>query len=164
MGVLTGATTVKTSEEEVVWSEDPAVEVPAHLRGCGWVPLSECRDRPGADVLRIRSLTPAERTRSRDLWARSGEASMNAYIASAAVIQHNRQKNARVRAFVEVLEQREVVMLDLLAARILCLTRGVDPAETYERARSTLRVEPAAEEESTAEEGATDADSKSDGG
>ncbi len=142
MSVLQGATTVKASEEDVVWSEDPDVVVPAELQGCGWIPADACKDRPGADTLRIRGLTAAERSRSRDVWARQGEASMNHFVARAGTVRWNKEKKAeKVAARVDELAQREAVALDLLAHRILLITRGVDPADGYAFCRQSLGYE-----------------------
>lgn len=164
MGTLKGGATLRLTEEDVVYSEDPDVTVPPHLAGCGWVPQGECQDRVGADVLRIRAMTDAEKTRARDLWARSGEASMNAFTVKCIVIRVNRwdvkKHPEKVAAWIAAATQQQPIMTDLLARRGDAITMGTDPAAGYPFARRTLGYpEPEAKEVGPDEGG----ESKSDG-
>lgn len=161
-------------EEDLVWSEDPKVDVPAHLKGCGWVPLEECTDKPGAEVLRVRRIRPGERTTGRDLWARKGEAAMHVYTARCMVIAVNRNKApAKIAAHLDHLELSDVIKIDLLAKRGFLRARGVDPSEGYAVCREALGyppLEPVEEEGAEAEggegaeEGTLDGDPKSERG
>lgn len=142
MSVLRGGPTLRDTEEDLVFSEDADVEVPAHLAGCGWVPAGECKASAGADVVRVRAATSSEKTASRDRWSRGGEASKNAFLVSRCLLRHNRATAKKspdaLGAFVAALEQQNPVALDLLARRIEDLTMGVDPAEGYAFARRVL--------------------------
>lgn len=146
MGFLTGEPTLVASEDEWVYTGDERVVAPPHLAGCGWIPRSEAQAKPGAHVLRVRTLTDTETTTYRDRWARLGEAARNHYAVTVGVIGWGRftlkDHPAEVRARVAALAQREAMALDLLGRRIIAASRGEDPAAEYAFARQVLGFVP----------------------
>lgn len=152
MAIIQGDLTLKTTELLVVYSEDPSVEVPEHLIGCGWVPAAECRLKRGADQLLIRSLSPeGEWPRYRDILRSEGEGSAEAYLTATGTLKaNNSKKKSEARLFV----QRLSLAIDhgnskgaskahhLLAMRIIGLTKAVPVESTYTYARIALGYEP----------------------
>lgn len=152
MAIIQGDLTLKTTELLVVYSEDPSVEVPERLKGCGWVPASECRLKKGADQLLIRSLSPeGEWPRYRDLLRSEGEGTAELYLTTTGTLKANgSKKKSEARLFV----QRLSLAIDngnakgaskahhLLAMRIMGLTKAVPVESTYTYARIALGYEP----------------------
>lgn len=157
MGILKGGSTLRLTEEDLVYSEDPDVTVPPELAGCGWVPREQCQVRPGADELRTRALTDAEKTAARDRYGRAGEATMNLFTAQRGVIRVGKAdvKKApdKVAGYVAALAQQDPTALDLLARRIDAVTMGRDPADGYALARGLLGYPPFVAQEVRPDEG-----------
>lgn len=168
MPILKGGVTIETGRCRLVYSEDPAVTVPAHLEGCGWVPHSEAQTvGPDADIVTAQALSPAHLARYRDLYraAGVGTATLEALRLGVAEAVYQDEKGRRVTvrgkgaaAYVEALSQQAVVPAELLAEVIHRLSRGEEVASAYPFARRILGVdesEPEPTEEDAPADGAT---------
>lgn len=149
-----GPTKVDGSEEDLVYTEDPDVEVPAALEGCGWVLESECRAKKGADKVRTRILAPSE-VRLHQGVVRDGGAWVGyAYALERAVLSVNGSKKSSVKAaFLDSLmlangadaegPQGRVgaTAYELLALRVLARTNSKPISLYHKTARAKLGVD-----------------------
>lgn len=152
MGIfLEGALKTEETELTVVWSEDPAVEVPAELVGCGWVPADKCRLKRGADRVVIRALGPHEWARYRDKKGADGDGTAMLFITETGTVRVNdAKKRSATRTWVQALSmvveggqnaKGAAHAHDLLGMRIIGLSRGVPVENTYRYARIILGYE-----------------------
>lgn len=138
MAVLKGEVTIIASEEDVVYSEDPDVTPDEKRRGCGWISVSDAQVRGGADVVRIRALTPGERGKFRGIYGTDGRGEGNRFAALRAVLSVNKKKGAAAQKWVDALAQQNALALDLLGARINQLSMGRPMEIVYADARQLL--------------------------
>ncbi len=154
MSILRGAPKTKQSEIDLVYTEDPDVTAPVHLRGCGWVPVAECTTQAGADVVTVRPLTADERTRHRDIGSspRGGIASRHRYALQAGIVRvGKRRKTTEIAEWQDALAREDWRAHDLLGLAIEQMTAGLDIAGVYPDARRLLGAEePASEAEAQA--------------
>lgn len=140
MAILKGEITVIASEEDVVYSEDPDVTPEAHRRGCGWIPVADAACAPGADVVRIRALSPGERSKFRGIYQAERRGAANHWACLRAVVKVGKRKGEKVAEWVNALAQQDATALDLLADRINQLSMGQPMESLYREARSFLGV------------------------
>ena len=152
MGVLKGDLLIKATHIDVVYSEDPDVKVPEELTGCGWVDAEKCDVKRGADVVTIRALSPSEWAKYRDTAAAEGRGSALLYVTRTGVLRVNRsKKSSEARAWVDRLSMAvndgnipgAAEAHDLLAMRVIGLTRAVPVENTFKAARVLLGYEEA---------------------
>lgn len=147
MAILDGELTHKMTELWVCYSEDPKVEVPAELAGCGWVPVEKCVTRAGADKVCIRSLSPSEWARYRDEVRKFGDGTAMLYATTTGAFRHSgMKKRSEVRDWVHKLstvsgDKAVANAHDLLGLRIIGLTRALPTESAYEYARLVLGYE-----------------------
>lgn len=146
MAIIEGNLTLKSSQLWVVYSEDPSVECPPELKGCGWVPAEDCRLKPGATKLFIRSLSPNEWARYRDEH-KLGEGTAMLYATTTGTLRVGEsKKKSDATSLVMLLSvatddpKRKGLASahDLLGLRIIGLTRMVPVEKTYKYARIVL--------------------------
>ena len=178
MAVLEGELERKDTELTVVFSEDPAVSVPAggsagvpDLRKCGWVPADQCTLRRGATQVQIRALSPGEWAKYKDIRDAEGRGSAYLYACRTGVVKVNSAKRAsESRAWVDRLSMvtntekspHAADAFDLLALRVIGLTRAIPVESTYEAGRVILGLE--AELAGGDEEGEADGEAKAEDG
>lgn len=141
MAILKGEITIIASEEDVVYSEDPDVTPEAHRRGCGWIPVAEASVGVGADVVRIRALTPGERSKFRGVCQVETPASGNHWAALRGVVRVGKWKGEKAAEWVNALAQQDWLALDLLANRVNWLSMGRSMESLYVEARATLQYQ-----------------------
>lgn len=151
MGILKGGAQIKTGQVRVVYSEDPDVVVPARLAGCGWVPETAAESvKPGADVVTVQALSPAQLARYRDVHRShgSGTAMRDTLLmgVAEAVFRDEAGKRVTVRgkgtaAYVDALVQQAVIVAELLSEVVHRLSRGEGVEAGYPFARVVLGAE-----------------------
>lgn len=141
MAILKGEITIIESEEDVVYSEDPDVTPAANRLGCGWILASDAQVNKGADVVKIKALTPANRGKYRGVLAQMGSGEANRFAAHRGVLKINGKGGAAVTKWVDALAQQNAMALDLLGDRINQLAMGQPMEALYAKARSCLGVE-----------------------
>lgn len=141
MAILKGEITIIASEEDVVYSEDSDVTPQANRLGCGWIPVDEAQVRAGADVVRIKALTPGERGKYRGILGQLGSGEANRFAAHRGTLKVNRKGGAAVTKWVDALAQQNAMALDLLGDRINQLSMGQPMEALYAKARAYLGVE-----------------------
>ena len=141
MAIIKGATTLKTSEEEVVYSEDSDVTPDASHRGCGWIPLANAKVQKGADIVEIKALPPGEASKHTDLEERHGARTAAHYAAARGTQKVNGARGQKVIAWVDCLAQQNGDALERLGKRIMCLTRGRGAEALYAETRRELGFE-----------------------
>lgn len=162
MGLLQGHAKVSLSEKDLAYSEDPDVKVPDDLVGCGWVETDRCQISKGADVVRIRILTPSEERERVDIAQTAPEKALH-YALSAAVLAHNGDKKKSANAaWLDALylsnggtsgnNRPGSTAWRLLAYRILTETNGKPLADYHAMCRALLGYE---QPEEVADDGAT---------
>lgn len=151
MGILKGGVQIKTGQVRVVYSEDPDVSLPPKLAGCGWVPEAEAESvKPGADIVTVQALSPAQLARYRDVHRShgSGTAMRDALLmgVTEAVFRDESGKRVTVRGkgtatYVDALVQQAVVVAELLSEVVHRLSRGEGIEAGYPLARLLLDAE-----------------------
>lgn len=157
MAVLQGDVELIDTQEEVVYSEDPCVDCGGKW---GFLKKSEAtRVDAGADVLLIRSLLPGQLRKARDAIGMQGWATSSRTTCTLGVKRANKRKDDDKEKWLDWVEQRNAMYIDLLAKRIQYISNGQPLAAYHEEARRLLGYPlPGSDED---EEGGDDAASKS---
>lgn len=159
MALIEGNLTLQSQQLWVVYSEDPSVECPPELEGCGWVPAERCRIKSGATKVFIRSLSPNEWARYRDEH-RLGEGTAMLYATTTGTLrvgESKRKSDATMLVHLLSVATKDAgrpgleFAHDLLGMRIIGLTRMVPVANTYKYARLLLGYEDPEQVPSSAE-------------
>ncbi len=135
-GIPVGPVTVATSEEELVYSEDADVTLPAHLAHCGWVAVADAVSvGPGAARITTRTMNADELASVRDVPEHTGRLRT---LRCAVVAVGNARKRGPIGDWCEAVYLRARNAADLLALRIQRRTDGVPLDGLHEIARNAL--------------------------
>lgn len=164
--IIKGSIKVKSSEEELAYSEDRGVVAGARRAGCGWVPLGELErvDSTVADIVTVRTLAPDESTRARDIGDNRAVASANLFVVRTCIKEVRTAIEGRVVRlqgdeaidWVNAIALENPTALDLLADRIRVRSRSGDVEADYRANRKLFgKPQPPEEKEGQQDDGAS---------